>query len=66
MPAQSPEPVPVIYFDPAVASEAFAVHSTLAKAEASEPALADNEQWREQRDIAFARFLAAFAAPLAH
>ena len=54
--------VPVIRFHLDEANAAFAVHAALAKAEAAEPGLADNEHWREQREIAFARFNAAFCA----
>jgi hypothetical protein len=54
--------VPVIYYDPVQASEAFAVHATMVKAEIAFPDLANFEHWREQRDIAFARFCAAFEA----
>lgn len=50
----------VIYFDPVSAAEAFAVHSALVLAEIADPSLRNNEHWREQRDIAFARFRAAF------
>lgn len=54
--------IPVIRFDPGEADAAFAVHSTLVRAEAADPTLANNAHWREQRDIAFARFCAAFEA----
>lgn len=60
--AQRRLPVPVIRFDPSVADAAFAVHQTLVKAEIADPTLNQNEHWREQRDIAFARFCAAFEA----
>lgn len=55
-------PVPVIVFDPVSAEQAWLVHAALVKAEAAEPALSQNEHWREQREIAFARFRAAFEA----
>ena len=55
--------VPVFRYDPVEADKAFAVHSTLKLAEAADPALAANEHWREQCDIALARFLAAYEAP---
>lgn len=54
--------VPVIYFDADQANEAFAVHATMVKAEVAFPELAKFEHWREQREIAFARFCAAFGA----
>ena len=52
--------VPVIRFDPVDAGAAYAVHTALIFAEITNPALSRNEHWREQRDIAFARFRAAF------
>lgn len=54
------EPIQVIRFDPIDATSAFLVHTTLLKAELADPDLSKNEHWREQRDIAFARFRAAF------
>ena len=51
---------PIIHFDPVSATEAFAVHSALVLAETADPSLRKNGHWREQRDIAFARFRAAF------
>lgn len=60
--ALRPLPLPVIRFDPLTAEAAFAVHQTLVKAEIADPTLHQNEHWREQRDIAFARFCAAFEA----
>lgn len=55
-----PAEVPVICFNPVDAAAAFAVHAALVMTEAANPELCDNEHWREQRDIAFARFRAAF------
>ena len=54
------EMVSVTYFNPADATAAFAVHQALTLAEIADPKLRNNEHWREQRDIAFARFRSAF------
>lgn len=58
--ATMPEAIQVIRFDPIDATSAYLVHTTLLKAEMADPDLSKNEHWREQRDIAFARFRAAF------
>lgn len=61
MSALPPEPpIPLIRFDPSDAAAAYTVHTTLLLAEIAQPLLRENEHWREQRDIAFARFTAAF------
>lgn len=60
MSAPKPNPTKLTYFNPVDANDAFAVHQALALAEIADPSLRDNEHWREQRDIAFARFRAAF------
>lgn len=54
--------IPVIRFDLSVAEAAFAVHQTLVRAQIADPTLNQNVHWREQREIAFARFCAAFEA----
>ena len=60
MPSLPNRPFPTYRFDPVDATEAYAVHVALALAERADPALSRNMHWREQRDIAFARFRAAF------
>ena len=60
MPSPKDERLPVIRFNPVDANAAYAVHTTLLLAEIAKPELADNPHWQEQRDIAFARFRAAF------
>ena len=60
MSAPQSRSVPIIRFNPVDATAAYAVHTALVLAEIANPALRENEHWREQRDIAFARFRAAF------
>lgn len=52
--------VPVIFFNERKAEWTYEVHRALVKAEAADPALADNPRWRRLREAAFEDFQFSF------
>lgn len=52
--------IPVIHMDHRKASDAYAVHSALLRAERANPELRENPQWTILRQDAFERFSEAF------
>ena len=56
----SPASAPPVRADAKSADHAFAVHATLARAEAVDQHLTDNPYWRRLREVAFTAFATAF------